>query len=58
MLLLPLLLPLLQVTVKVLKNCSHWVQQDYPGQVSDIMLDWLKQQQQQQQQQQQKTQQQ
>jgi pimeloyl-ACP methyl ester carboxylesterase len=43
-----LLLPLLQVTVKVLKNCSHWVQQDYPGQVSDIMLAWLKQQQQQQ----------
>jgi pimeloyl-ACP methyl ester carboxylesterase len=45
-----LLLLLLQVTVKVLKNCSHWVQQDYPGQVSDIMLDWLKQQQQQRQQ--------
>ncbi|KAF6258120.1 alpha/beta-hydrolase [Scenedesmus sp. NREL 46B-D3] len=40
------------VTVKVLKNCSHWVQQDYPSQVNEIMLDWLSKQQQQQQQQQ------
>jgi pimeloyl-ACP methyl ester carboxylesterase len=43
-----LLLLMLQVTVKLLKNCSHWVQQDYPTQVNEIMLDWLSKQQEQQ----------
>ncbi|WIA08213.1 hypothetical protein OEZ85_007662 [Tetradesmus obliquus] len=33
------------VTVKLLKNCSHWVQQDYPIQVNEIMMDWLSKQQ-------------
>lgn len=28
-------------TVKVLKNCSHWVQQDYPGLVNKLMREWL-----------------
>jgi pimeloyl-ACP methyl ester carboxylesterase len=28
-------------TVKVLKNCSHWVQQDYPVLVNKLMQDWL-----------------
>jgi pimeloyl-ACP methyl ester carboxylesterase len=30
-----------QVVVKVLQNCSHWVQQDYPEQVNDIMREWF-----------------
>lgn len=28
-------------TVKVLKNCSHWIQQDYPGLVTRLLKDWL-----------------
>eukprot|EP00775_Hariotina_reticulata_P004209 gene4209-4458_t len=35
-----------KATVKVLENCSHWVQQDYPQQVNDIVIEWLRQQQQ------------
>ncbi|KAI8466905.1 MAG: alpha/beta hydrolase fold protein [Monoraphidium minutum] len=30
------------VEVKLLKDCSHWVQQDYPLQVNGIMRDWLR----------------
>jgi hypothetical protein len=35
-----------QVTVKVLENCSHWVQQDYPQQVNELVIEWLRQHQQ------------
>ncbi|KAF8071236.1 ceeh-2 [Scenedesmus sp. PABB004] len=34
-----------KASVRVLKRCSHWVQQDYPHQVSAIMAEWLREQQ-------------
>eukprot|EP00878_Enallax_costatus_P025057 GHUV01026778.1.p1 GENE.GHUV01026778.1~~GHUV01026778.1.p1 ORF type:complete len:334 (+),score=82.34 GHUV01026778.1:1021-2022(+) len=33
-----------QSTVKLFKNCSHWIQQDYPQQVNEVMQEWLRQQ--------------
>ena len=29
------------VEVHILDSCSHWVQQDYPDQVNDIIKEWL-----------------
>ena len=30
-----------EAEVHLLSNCSHWIQQDYPGQTNDIIRDWL-----------------
>lgn len=27
--------------MKLMKRCSHWVQQDYPQQVNGIIAEWL-----------------
>jgi pimeloyl-ACP methyl ester carboxylesterase len=30
-----------EAEVHLLSNCSHWIQQDYPGQTNDIIRGWL-----------------